>query len=141
MEGGGEEFGIGEDDVAPGGVGVAGETEGIAQAGAGYGDGQAVFVEMIVEERAESYGGELGEMRDHADGVVMLLRAEPERAGANFFEELEEGGDAGIALRLRCGGLARLRGVCDQRVGRVAEEVSVGLGEAGDFAAGHAMAA
>src|SRR5258707_6412181 len=127
IEGGGEDFAIGEDNVAPGGVGAAGETEGIAQARAGDGDGQAVFVEMIVKERAEGYGGELREMRDHADGVVMLLRAEPERAGANFFEELEEGGDAGIALRLRCGGLARLRGVCDQRVGRVAEEGSVGL--------------
>src|SRR6266404_1944703 len=37
--GGGEDFAIGEDDVAPGGVGAAGEAQGIAQAGAGYGDG------------------------------------------------------------------------------------------------------
>ena len=43
----------------------------------------------------------MGEMRDHADGVIVLLRAEPERAGANFFEELEEGGDAGVAVRRR----------------------------------------
>src|SRR5258707_6645910 len=141
IEGGGEDFAIGEDNVAPGGVGAAGETEGIAQAGAGYGDGQAVFVEMIVKERAEGYGGELREMRDHADGVVVLLRAEPERAGADFFEELEEGGDARVAWRGRCGCVALLGGVRDERVGRVAEEVSVGLGEAGDFATGHGVAA
>ena len=57
VEGGGEDFAIGEDDVAPGGVRAAGKAEGIAQAGTGDGDGQAVFVEMIVEERTESYGG------------------------------------------------------------------------------------
>src|SRR5216683_3916687 len=94
IESGGEDFAIGEHDVAPGGVGAAGEAEGIAQAGTSDDDGQAVFVEMIVEERAEGYGGKLGEMRDHAHGVVVLLRAEPERASADFFEELEEGGDA-----------------------------------------------
>src|SRR6266404_6115708 len=94
---------------------------------------------MIVEEGAESYGGELGEMRDHADGVVVLLRAEPERAGAHFFEELEEGGDARVTLRWRWARLARLGGVGDQRVGRVAEEIGVGLRDAGDFAAGHGM--
>src|SRR6266481_2436592 len=141
VECGGEDFSIGEDDVAPGGVGAAGEAEGIAQAGAGYGDGQAVFVEMIVEEGAESYGGELGEMRDHADGVVVLLRAEPERAGAHFFEELEEGGDARVTLRWRWARLARLGGVGDERVGRVAKEVGVGLGDAGDFAASHRVTA
>ncbi len=141
VECGGEDFAIGEDNVAPGGVGAAGETERIAQAGAGDGDGQAVFVEMIVEERAESYGGELGEMRDHADGVVVLLRAEPERAGADFFEELEEGVNAGIALRWRCGRLTRVGGVGDQRVGRVAKEVGVGLRDAGDFAASHGVTA
>src|ERR1700757_722028 len=94
---------------------------------------------MIVEEGAEGYGGELGEMRKHAYGGVVLLRAEPEGAGADFFEELEEGGDARVAL----GG----RGICwggrvgDERVGRVAEEVGVGLGDAGSFASGHGMTA
>src|SRR5258708_126114 len=97
VECGGEDFAIGEDNVAPGGVGAAGEAEGIAEARASYGDGQAVFVEMIVEERAESYGGELRELRAHADGVVLLLPAQPERAGADFFEELDEGGDARVA--------------------------------------------
>src|SRR5260370_37363575 len=65
VESGGEDFAIGEHDVAPGGVGAACEAEGIAEAGAGYGDGQAVFVEMIVEKRAEGDGGKLREMRDH----------------------------------------------------------------------------
>src|SRR6266849_3295536 len=90
VESGGEHFAIGENDIAPGGVRAAGEAQRIAEAGAGHGDGQAVFVEMIVEERAERYGGELRKVRDHTNGVVVLLRAEPERAGADFFQELEE---------------------------------------------------
>ena len=55
---------------------------------------------MIVEERGERDGGELREMRGQAHGVVVLLRAEPERAGANFFQNLQEGGDARIAVVL-----------------------------------------
>src|SRR6266481_6365043 len=141
VEGGGEDFAIGEDNVAPGGVGAAGEAERIAEARAGYGDGQAVFVEMIVEKRAKGDGGELREMRDHADGVVVLLRAEPDRPGANFFEELEEGGDARVAWRGRCGCVALLGGVRDERVGCVAKEVGVGLCDAGDFAASHRVTA
>src|SRR5258705_6704569 len=90
---------------------------------------------MIVKERAEGYGGELGEMRNHADGVVVLLGAEPERAGADFFEELEERGDAGVALGGR--GISWDGRVGDERVGRVAEEVGVGLRDAGGFASGH----
>ena len=57
IEGGGEDFLVSEDDIAPGGIGAAGEAEGIAQAGAGESDGEAVFVEMIVEERSERDGG------------------------------------------------------------------------------------
>src|SRR5258705_13713756 len=89
---------------------------------------------MIVKERAEGYGGELGEMRNHADGVVVLLGAEPERAGADFFEELEESGDARVALGGR--GISWDGRVGDERVGGVAEEVGVGLRDAGGFAAG-----
>src|SRR5258705_12071043 len=89
---------------------------------------------MIVKERAEGYGGELGEMRNHADGVVVLLGAEPERAGADFFEELEESGDARVALGGR--GISWDGGGGDERVGRVAEEVGVGLRDAGGFASG-----
>jgi hypothetical protein len=75
VERGGEDFAIGENDVAPDGVGAAGEAEGIAEAGAGEGDGEAVFVEMIVEECAEGYGDELGKMGSEANGVVVLLGA------------------------------------------------------------------
>ena len=75
VEGGGEDFAIGEDDVAPSGVGAAGEAKGIAEAGTGYGDGQAVFVEMIVKERTKGYGGQLGKMGDHADGLNALRYA------------------------------------------------------------------
>src|SRR5438445_266443 len=94
---------------------------------------------MIVEKGAEGYGGELGEMRNHADGVVVLLGAEPERAGADFFEELEESGDARVALGGR--GISWDGRVGDERVGRVAEEVGVGLRDAGGFASGHGVTA
>src|SRR5579859_4748881 len=53
IERGGEELLVGEDDIAPGGVGATGEAQRIAQAGASEGDGQAVFVEAIVEERGQ----------------------------------------------------------------------------------------
>ncbi len=89
-------------------------------------------------KRAEGYGGELGKVRDHADGVVVLLGAEPQRAGADVFEELEKGVDARVAFRRR--GIRRYRRVGDQRVGGVTEEVGVGLGHAGEFAAGHGVA-
>src|SRR6266403_5852139 len=79
IEGGGEDFLIGEDDVAPGGIGAAGKTEGISEAGTGERDGEAVFVEMVVEEAGEGDRRELREMRGQADGVGVLLRAEPER--------------------------------------------------------------
>src|SRR6266404_9777050 len=94
---------------------------------------------MIVEERAEGYGGELREMGDHAYGVVVLLRAEPEGARADFFEELEEGGDARVAIGRRCCWLAGVGRIGDQRVRGVAEEVGIGLRDAGHFPAGHRM--
>ena len=89
IERGGEDFLIGENNIAPSGIGAAGEAERIAKAGAGEGDGEAVFVEMVVEKRAERDGGELGKMRGQADGVIVLLRAKPEGACANFFENFD----------------------------------------------------
>lgn len=102
VESGGEDFFVGEDDIAPCGVGAAGQTERVAETGAGKRDGEAVFVEMIVEERGEGYGGELGEMRGEADGVIVLLGAEPERAGADFSQDFHECGDARVVLIGRC---------------------------------------
>src|SRR6267154_1573265 len=79
-------------------------------------------------------------MRDHAYGIVMLLRAKPERAGADFFEQLEEGRDARVAIGRRCCWLAGVRRIGDERVGGIAEEIGVGLRDAGYFPAGHGMA-
>ena len=112
IEGGGENFAVGEYDVAPGGVGAAGEAQGIAEARAGERDGQAVFVETIVEERAESDGGELREMRGQADGVIVLLRAEPEGARADLLQNFEEGDDAGIAMTSSDGADERIACCC-----------------------------
>src|SRR6266436_9054896 len=56
IEGGGEDFLIGENDVAPGGIRAAGKAERIAEAGTCEGDGKAVFVEMVVEEAGEGDG-------------------------------------------------------------------------------------
>lgn len=131
IESGGEEIFVGENDVAPSGVGAASEAKGIAEAGAGQSDRQTVFVEMIVKKRGKGDGGELGEMRDEADGVIVLLGAEPQRMGADFFEEFEKGRDARVVIARRS---------ADEGVGGVAEKVGVGIGDAGLFAAGHGMA-
>jgi len=85
IEGGREDFLIREDDVAPGGIGASGKTERIAKAGTGEGDGKTVFVEMVVEKTGKGDRRELWEMRGQADGVVVLLHAEPERTGSDFF--------------------------------------------------------
>src|ERR1700758_261131 len=53
IERGGKEILVGQDDVSPCGIRAAGEAQRIAQAGTGEGDGKAVFVEVIVEERSE----------------------------------------------------------------------------------------
>src|SRR2546429_212827 len=100
IERGGEDFLVGEDDIAPCGVRTAGETERIAEAGAGKRDGETVLVEAVVEESRESDGRKLGEMGSQADGVVVLRCAEPERAGADFFENFDEGADSWIAGRI-----------------------------------------
>src|SRR5271169_4718628 len=70
-------------------------------------------------------------MRCEADGVVVLLGAEPKGAGAEFFQDFYEGGDARIFLFGRG---------TDQRVGIVAEEVGIGMRDARQFPAGHGMA-
>src|SRR5712691_13207497 len=70
IERGGEDFLVGEDDIAPCGIRTAGETERIAEAGAGKRDGKAVFVEAVVEESRQSDSGELREMGCQADSVV-----------------------------------------------------------------------
>src|SRR5712692_2479775 len=132
IESGGEDFLIGEDDVAPSGIRAAGKAERIAQAGTGEGNRQTVFIETVVEERSERDGSKLREMRGETNGVVVLHFAEPERARADFFENFHEGGDARFVL---CG-----RGA-DERVGIAAEEIGVGMGDAGEFPAGHGMAA
>src|SRR5260370_4737255 len=93
IERGGEEFLVGENDVAPRGIGAAGEAEGIAEAGTSEGDGQTVFIEAVVEKRSQRDGGKLRKMGCQADGVIMLLGAEPKRPSADFFEEVDEGGN------------------------------------------------
>jgi hypothetical protein len=150
IESGGEDFAIGENDIAPDGVGAASEAEGISETGAGEGDGEAVFVEMVVEESAEGNGGELGKMGGQPDGVVVLLGTEPEGAGADFLEEFEEGGDARVGVLpgllgrdgIKSGrGKPRPYGGRDEGVGGVAEEVGGGVGDAGELAACHGVAA
>jgi len=86
IERGGEDFAVGEDNVAPGGIGAPREAERIAQTGTCKRDGQAVLIEAVVEKRGERDGGKLRKMRDKADGVVVLLRPEPERLGADFLK-------------------------------------------------------
>ena len=134
VEGGGDIFAVGEEDIAPGGIGAAGEAEGVAEAGAGEGEGQAVFVDAVVEEGGQGDGGELGEVGGEGDGIIVLLGAEPEGADAETFEEVEESHHARGLL----GGEAGFVG--DERPRGVVEEAGGGGGDAGDFAAGHGMA-
>ena len=102
VERGGEHFLIGENNVAPRGIGAPGEPQRIAETGTGKGDREPVFIEAVVEKRSKGNRGELREMRSKAHSVVMLLRAEPERPRANFFENFDEGRDARIFLQRRC---------------------------------------
>src|SRR5712692_3766739 len=138
IERGGKIFLIRKNDVAPGGIGAAGKAERIAKAGTCERDGQTVFVQAVIEKRAESDGGELREMRDESDGVVMLLGAEPEGAGADFLEKLKEGSNARFA---RGGACLRRQAFADERVGGVAKEVGIGVRDSGEFPARHGMPA
>ena len=116
-------------------------------AGSRHRDGKSILIEMIVKKRCKRYGDELRQMRRHPDGVVVLLRAEPDRARADFLEQLEECRDARIAFGLQrafgfeisAQGRVVRGSVGDQRVGRVAEEIGVGVRDAGVFASGHRM--
>ncbi len=105
IERGRKDVAVGEDNVAPRGIRAARETQRIAQAGTRKRDGQAVLIEAVVEKRRKRDGGELREMRNEADGVVVLLRAEPERLCADFLKDFEKGGDTGVV-----GGGGFLRG-------------------------------
>ena len=62
IQGGGEDLLVGEDYIAPSGIGASGEAQGVAQAGAGERNGQAVFVESVVKKAGEGDGGQLREM-------------------------------------------------------------------------------
>ena len=62
IERGGKHLSVSEDDVAPGGVGAAGEAQRVAQSRPRQSDGQAVLVQPIIEKRAERNGGKLRKM-------------------------------------------------------------------------------
>jgi len=62
IEGRGEDLLVGEDDIAPSGIGASGKAEGIAQAGAGERNREAVFVQSVVKKTGEGNGGQLREM-------------------------------------------------------------------------------
>src|SRR5207302_4159732 len=56
IESGGKDFVIRENDVAPRGIGAAGEAERITEARASERDGEAVFVESVVKESSQGDG-------------------------------------------------------------------------------------
>src|SRR5256885_9685589 len=94
-----QNFFVGQNDVAPSGIGTPSQSERIAQAGARNRNGQAILVQMIVKKRAQCYRGQLGKMRCEAHSVVVLLRAKPQRPSAYFFENFEKGADERLSLR------------------------------------------
>ena len=62
IERGGKNLAVGENNIAPSGIGAAGEAERIAKAGTSKRDGQTVLIEAVVEKRGERDGGELRKM-------------------------------------------------------------------------------
>src|SRR5437868_671315 len=97
-------------------------------------------------------------MRGEADGVIMLRGPKPERAGADFLKDFDKGRNAGIVSgtglihRGRRTGLLTRQGYVPtrhygftrfghQRVSVLAEKIGVGVGDSGEFPAGHGMAA
>src|SRR5260370_27063442 len=129
---GGEDFLVGENDVAPSGIRTAGQTQRIAEAGAGKGDGETIFVEPVVKKACECDGRELWQMRSKADGVIVLRCAEPERSRADLFEDLDECRDARIFLQGRC---------ADQRVSIFPEEIGISVRDPREFPSAHGMPA
>src|SRR6266481_4062415 len=90
-------------------------------------------------------------MRGQANGIIMLRGAKPQRARADFLQDFDEGGNAGIVrvagfisrrrstgLNTRHHGFGRF---CDQGVSMFAEEIGVGMRDSRQFPAGHGMAA
>src|SRR6516162_6111268 len=67
-------------------------------------------------------------MRGETDGIVVLLRAEPDRARASLFEHFDERRDARIL---------RVVGFTNQRIGGALKQVRIGMRESGKFTAGH----
>jgi len=67
-------------------------------------------------------------MRSQAHGVIVLRCAEPERPGADLFEDLDQGRDARIFLQGRC---------ADQRVSIFPEEVGISVRDSREFPSGH----
>src|SRR5216684_5514995 len=129
---GGEDFLVGENDVAPGGIRTAGQTQRIAEAGTGECDGETIFVEPVVKKACECDGRELWQMRSKADGVIVLRCAEPERPGADFFEDFDKRRDAQLFLQGRC---------ADQRVSIFPEEIGISVRDSREFPSGHGMPA
>src|SRR5579863_8971839 len=89
-------------------------------------------------------------MRDKADSVVVLLRAKPKRACADFLDNFDKGVHARVGVLAWMFGRGRIdngRGKPrpykrrDQGVGGFLEEVGCGIGHAGEFPAGHGMSA
>src|SRR5213080_145915 len=132
IERGGKHLLIGEHNVAPGGIGTSRKPQRITQARTSQRDGQAVFVKPVVEKPGESDGGKLRKMRSKADRIIMLRSAEPERSRADFLEDFHESRNSRIFLSSGC---------ADERVSAAAEEVGVGVRDAGEFLPRHRMPA
>src|SRR5260370_15359274 len=104
----------------------------MGEAGTGESDGQTIFVEAVVEKSRQCDGRELWEMRSKADGVIVLRCAEPERPGADLFQDLDQRRDARIFLQGRC---------ADKRGGMFPEELCISVRDSREFPSGHGMPA
>src|SRR5262249_5083421 len=99
--------------------------------------GQTVFVQAVVEERGQGDRSQLRQMRGQPYSVVVLLRANPQRARADFLQNFNECGNT----RLAGGGMGDGVASGDQCVGMVAKQFRVGSCDSAKFPAGHRMSA
>src|SRR5215469_805176 len=132
IERGRENLTIGKHNVAPGCIGAPGKAQRIAKARPCESDRQTVFVEPVVQKRTQGHGGELRKMRGQTDGIVVLLRAEPDRACPNLFQNFDERSDAWVV---------RILGFTNQRVRGALKKVRIGVREAGKLAPSHGVSA
>ncbi len=133
---------VGQHDVAPDGIGAAGQAQGVAQAAARERERQAGLVGGLVRDAGQRHGQQLRQVRNDRGGAVVRGGVHPDRPRADGLEQAHEIRDARVGLLDRS--MSR-RGASSAlpRSAHISRRETGGIRgvEAGNFAAGHGMAA